>query len=187
MFAGRAAKKPQLTKQNSSDPANEEWETASESSDVLDRRDKDSKNDSANGPGRDGQGREGKDRREGKKSFSSQRPSGDRQNRRSGGGGNNPGGENRGKSGSVERSNRNNKENSPNSTKANGVASSGTGRTSSNKNNKNASNISRKENVNPVYRVDGVVPEDPTAIQNAINSLNSKYVDASILFSCVIV
>jgi hypothetical protein len=170
---GRAPKKPQLTKQNSSDLANEEWETASESSDVLDRRDKDSKNDSANGGIKDPQG--GKDRRESKKSFSSQRPGGDRQNRKGGGGGNNPGEGRGGKSGSVERTNRNNKECSPNSTKANGVASGG-GRPnqSSNKNNKNVSNMSRKENVNPCFRVDGVVPEDPTAIQNAINSLNNK-------------
>ena len=41
LFAARAAKKPQLMKQNLSDPENEVWEIASESSNKLDLHDKD--------------------------------------------------------------------------------------------------------------------------------------------------
>lgn len=153
-------KKPQLAKQNSSDLANEEWETASESSDVLDRRERDSKNDSKD------QGKE-KERKEAKKSFSSQRPGGDRQNRR----GNSS--EAR-KSSSLDRVKGNNKERPPNSAKNNGNPAGTRSAANNTKNNKTLANASKKENVNSVYRVDEIVPQDPTAIQNALNNLNSK-------------
>lgn len=67
---------PPLMEQNSSDLGNEEWETASESSDVLVYRD--SKAEEDGGTTRDA----GSDyRKETKKNFSSQRPGVERQNR----------------------------------------------------------------------------------------------------------
>ena len=158
---GGGGKKPQLTKQNSSDLANEEWETASESSDVLDRRERGSKNDLRD------QGKD-RERREAKKSFSGQRPVNDRQNRRA------TSAEAR-KSSSLERMKGPNKERSPNANRANGGTPNSRNSTANNtKNNKTLANASKKENVNSVYRVDEIVHQDPTAIQNAINSLNSK-------------
>ena len=147
-------KGPQLTKQNSSDMGNEEWETASESSDVLEKRD--SKSDI----------KDNRDKRDPKKSFSSQRPLNDRQNRR--GNSNDPR-----KTNSSERPKNLYNERSPNSSLTkNGFAAQ--------KNipagpKKPQFSASRKENINNVYRVDEVVLSDQTAINNAINSsLNGK-------------
>ncbi|KAJ8300218.1 hypothetical protein KUTeg_021737 [Tegillarca granosa] len=143
------SKRPQLTKQNSSDIANEgneEWETASESSDVLEKRD--SKNDFID--------KDKRDSTPGKKSFSSQRPLNDRQNRK----GNSA--EVR-KSNSVEHGRNSGKERSPNHYPKNG-----SGPRSSN-GPRRAINSSRKENVATVYRVDQIVPTDQNAINNAIN------------------
>ena len=76
-------KRPALAKQNSSDPQNEEWETASESSDVLDRKDKEPSSDrDLRDQDYDGKGGGAPSSGGGKKSFSRQRPSNDRQNRR---------------------------------------------------------------------------------------------------------
>ncbi len=131
---------------------NEEWETASESSDVLDRRD--SKNELKDQSGKE------KERKEAKKSFSSQRPSSDRQNRRANSA------ETRN---SAERSSKGSKERSPNSVKMNG-AGPATGRNGNQtKANKTLANSSKKENTAAVYRVDDVVYNDPTAVQNALN------------------
>ncbi|XP_059503757.1 protein PRRC2C isoform X4 [Stegostoma tigrinum] len=86
------SKSPDLSNQNSSDQANEEWETASESSDFNERRERDekkmmdvnlqasTKSGESNLPKRDAA----------KRSFSSQRPGADRQNRRSNSGANKP-------------------------------------------------------------------------------------------------
>ena len=149
------AKKPTLTKQNSSDFANEEWETASESSDVLEKN-REAKNDPKD-----------KDKKENvpvKKSFSSQRPVNDRQNRR----GNST---DTRKSQSMERGKNVVKEKSPNATK-NGSAPTRSGGSSNTKN--KTINANRKENIAAVYRVDSIVPNDQTAINNAFNSLTSK-------------
>lgn len=68
---------PPLMEQNSSDLGNEEWETASESSDVLVYRDSKAEEDS--GTNRDTVGSDY--RKETKKNFSGQRPGVERQNR----------------------------------------------------------------------------------------------------------
>ena len=122
-------KNQQLTKQNSSDLATEEWETASENSEKCDM-----KEDYDTPPNNN------EEKRESKKSFSSQRPS--TQNRRA-----------------------NSSENGRGSRTANGTGGSRGARSSSNKN----MNSNKKENVQSVYRVDGVVLNDPNAITNAIN------------------
>lgn len=144
------SKKPPLTKQASNE--GEEWETASESSDVLEKKDPKNEIRDAN-----------KDKRDqpSKKSFSSQRPLNDRQNRRV-----NNSVDSR-KSNSMERRN-SNKEKSPNSTK------NGAGPANSVPKAKATVNVNHKENVKTVYRVDGIVPNDPTAINNAINSMNNR-------------
>ena len=146
-------KGPQLTKQNSSDMGNEEWETASESSDVLEKRD--SKTDA----------KDNRDKRDPKKSFSSQRPLNDRQNRRNS---NDPR-----KTSSSERPKNLYSERSPNSSLTkNGFAAQKNGPAGPKKPQYSAS---RKENINNVYRVDEVIPVDQIAINNAINtSLNGK-------------
>ena len=116
---------------------NEEWETASESSDVLDRRD--SKNELKDQSGKE------KERKEAKKSFSSQRPSSDRQNRRANSA------ETRN---SVERASKGgSKERSP-TAKMNGAGPT-TGRNGNQtKANKTLANSSKKENTSAVYRMD---------------------------------
>lgn len=154
--APSASGKAPLTKQNSSDMANEEWETASESSDVLDRRD--SKNDI----------KEGRDKRDPKKSFSSQRPQNDRQNRRSS--------DQRGGNRNHEHSKNFHKERIPNSslTKNGFAPQAKNGMGGGKRPPLNTSN--KKDNSNQVYRVDEVVPMDQTAINNAINSsLHDRY------------
>ena len=135
---------------------NEEWETASESSDVLDRRD--SKNELKDQSGKE----KDKERKEAKKSFSSQRPNSDRQNRRA----NSTETRN-----SVERGGAGSKERSPNSVKMNGAGPT-TGRNGNQtKANKTLANSSKKENAGAVYRMDEIILNDPTSVQNAINNL----------------
>ena len=133
---------------------NEEWETASESSDVLEKRD--SKTDI----------KDSRDKRDAKKSFSSQRPLNDRQNRR--GNPNDPR-----KTSSSERPKNLYNERSPNSSLTkNGFAAQKNGPAGPKKPQYSSS---RKENINNVYRVDEVIPFDPLAINNAINtSMNAK-------------
>ena len=156
------ARKPQLSKQSSSDIGNEEWETASESSDVFEK--KDVKNDA---------NKENKDKRDVKKSFSNQRPSSDRQNRRNvsdtrkGGGGGGGGGVDSSVNG------RSVKEKSPPSARSNGSAP-GAGRERGAGSRGAAKHEPGSDRNEVVYRVDQVVPQDPTAIQNAINNLNSN-------------
>lgn len=142
-------KPPQLAQQNSSEHAveGEEWETASESSDFLGRND--SKHDKS---------QEKRDTTPGsKRSFSSQRPMSDRQNRK--------GPNDWRKQNGVDYRNPN-KEKSPNHLTKNGIArgSNGAPRKS------NYSN--KKENVSNVYPVHGMVVNDQNAINNAMNSLN---------------
>lgn len=79
------SKTPDLSNQNSSDQANEEWETASESSDFNERRERDEKK-LADVPAqvtvKTGELTQTPKREIAKRSFSSQRPGIDRQNRR---------------------------------------------------------------------------------------------------------
>ncbi|KAM7053521.1 protein PRRC2C isoform 5-T5 [Molossus nigricans] len=97
--AGAAAdvsgtKTPDLSNQNSSDQANEEWETASESSDFNERRERDEKKNadlSAQAIVKAGENGSAPKREIAKRSFSSQRPGVDRQNRRGNGGPPKPG------------------------------------------------------------------------------------------------
>ncbi|KAM4720631.1 protein PRRC2C [Rhinophrynus dorsalis] len=87
-FSGN--KTPDLSNHNSSDQANEEWETASESSDFNERRERDerkaasSANTQSPAPTKalDGLAQSPPKRESAKRSFSSQRPGMDRQNRR---------------------------------------------------------------------------------------------------------
>ncbi|XP_068841947.1 protein PRRC2C isoform X3 [Capricornis sumatraensis] len=79
-------KTPDLSNQNSSDQANEEWETASESSDFNERRERDEKKNAdlnAQVVVKTGENVVPPKREIAKRSFSSQRPGIDRQNRRS--------------------------------------------------------------------------------------------------------
>uniref|UniRef100_A0A8C5KHC0 Protein PRRC2C n=1 Tax=Jaculus jaculus TaxID=51337 RepID=A0A8C5KHC0_JACJA len=78
-------KTPDLSNQNSSDQANEEWETASESSDFNERRERDEKKNaelSSQAGAKTGENALPPKREIAKRSFSSQRPGIDRQNRR---------------------------------------------------------------------------------------------------------
>ncbi|XP_029339271.1 protein PRRC2C isoform X10 [Mus caroli] len=78
-------KTPDLSNQNSSDQANEEWETASESSDFNERRERDEKKNaemSSQAVVKAGESVLPPKREIAKRSFSSQRPGVDRQNRR---------------------------------------------------------------------------------------------------------
>uniref|UniRef100_A0A452SBI3 Proline rich coiled-coil 2C n=1 Tax=Ursus americanus TaxID=9643 RepID=A0A452SBI3_URSAM len=78
-------KTPDLSNQNSSDQANEEWETASESSDFNERRERDEKKNAdlnAQAVTKAGENVLPPKREIAKRSFSSQRPGVDRQNRR---------------------------------------------------------------------------------------------------------
>uniref|UniRef100_A0A287D1K3 Proline rich coiled-coil 2C n=1 Tax=Ictidomys tridecemlineatus TaxID=43179 RepID=A0A287D1K3_ICTTR len=78
-------KTPDLSNQNSSDQANEEWETASESSDFNERRERDEKKNAdlnAQAVVKTGENTLPPKREIAKRSFSSQRPGVDRQNRR---------------------------------------------------------------------------------------------------------
>ncbi|XP_040119456.1 protein PRRC2C isoform X13 [Oryx dammah] len=78
-------KTPDLSNQNSSDQANEEWETASESSDFNERRERDEKKNAdlnAQLVVKTGENVVPPKREIAKRSFSSQRPGIDRQNRR---------------------------------------------------------------------------------------------------------
>lgn len=79
------SKTPDLSNQNSSDQANEEWETASESSDFNERRERDEKKLADATPQvtvKAGETSLAPKREIAKRSFSSQRPGIDRQNRR---------------------------------------------------------------------------------------------------------
>ncbi|XP_048354568.1 protein PRRC2C isoform X2 [Sphaerodactylus townsendi] len=79
------SKTPDLSNQNSSDQANEEWETASESSDFNERRERDEKklaDVTAQVAAKAGESTLAPKREIAKRSFSSQRPGIDRQNRR---------------------------------------------------------------------------------------------------------
>ncbi|XP_065709877.1 protein PRRC2B isoform X2 [Patagioenas fasciata] len=73
---------PELSYQNSSDHANEEWETASESSDFSERRERRDGVSESEGQLEGGLGSLGEKRELAKRSFSSQRPLVDRQSRK---------------------------------------------------------------------------------------------------------
>lgn len=126
---------------------NEEWETASESSGISPT--KEAKNEIRDKEKKDSSNR---------KSFSSQRPLNDRQNRKS------KPGESR-RTSSLDMS-KPNKERSPNPTK-NGSA---TRNTSS----KRPVNSSHKENVVRVFRVNDVVANDQNVINDAFNNVQNQ-------------
>uniref|UniRef100_A0A8D0H6E0 Protein PRRC2A n=1 Tax=Sphenodon punctatus TaxID=8508 RepID=A0A8D0H6E0_SPHPU len=179
---GTGTKSPDLSNQNS-DQANEEWETASESSDFTERRggaEKDPapggppptgflKGGGSSGPAPGGRGTSNEltlaQRKEmSKRSFSSQRPGMDRQNRR-----NNPGG---GGGGGGRAGNR----------------GGGGGRGGGDKRNwpspknrsRNAEEPSPGLSLPPtpsasaVYRLDRVIHSDPASIQQALAELGSR-------------
>ncbi|XP_061475389.1 protein PRRC2A isoform X2 [Rhineura floridana] len=175
-------KSPDLSNQNS-DQANEEWETASESSDFTERRGGGEKEPAPGGPpptaflkgGCSGAPSVGgrppnnelslAQRKEmSKRSFSSQRPGMDRQNRRSnpgpGGGGGKPGrgGSGGGRSGGDKRSwpspknrSRNTDDHSP------GLS------------------LPPAPTTSTVYRLDRVIHSDPAGIQQALAELGSRH------------
>ncbi|XP_041048721.1 protein PRRC2B isoform X2 [Carcharodon carcharias] len=150
-------KSPDLSNQNSSDQANEEWETASESSDFTDRRDRENRVCQNNLPPEVDVADSGLGQRKelAKRSFSSQRPI-DRQNRRM----------NPGYGGKAPKTNGT----GPRNEKA-------TGQPSRNKRyveEQQCDQIVNGGNVNTVYCVDRVVPHDPVAVQNAMKDASNK-------------
>ena len=154
----------QLTKQNSSDLATEEWETASESSDVLDRRD--SKNDIKDN-------RDKRDR-DPKKSFSSQRPQNDRQTRRM----NSSSSDQRGSSNNktYEHPKNYHKERIAHSSQTkNGYPIVAKNGLSGGKRPPHNPENRKEGSATVVYTVESIVPADQGAIDNAINnSYNDK-------------
>ena len=151
--ANLATKKPVLTKQASNE--GEEWETASESSEP--------KNDSR-------ESREIKENSATKKGVSNQRQFSDRPNSRRM---NNQDSRLNAESRNSSKETKQNPKNGvvPPSKPANSAAANGTPPKS-----KTATVSATNHKENFVFRVDSVVNTDPTAINNAINSLHSKWV-----------
>lgn len=146
--ANMSNRKPVLTKQTSND--GEEWETASESSEP--------KNDL----------RESRDKKEtsSAKKGSNQRPFNDRQNSRRS--------NNQDSRNSVERRTSNKDKQNPKNGAAPPTKSAANvdGTNSPKSKTPIANTANHKENM--VFRIDGVVPADPNAINNAINNLQTK-------------
>ncbi|XP_067826024.1 protein PRRC2B isoform X2 [Heptranchias perlo] len=151
-------KSPDLSNQNSSDQANEEWETASESSDFTERRDRENRVCQNSLPPEVDVADSGLGQRKelAKRSFSSQRPI-DRQNRRT----------NPGYGGKAPKTNgtgsRNEKTTGPPSRNKRYVEEQLCDQIAVN-----------GGNVNTVYCVDRVVPHDPAAVQNAMKDASNK-------------
>uniref|UniRef100_H2ZVC9 Proline rich coiled-coil 2A n=1 Tax=Latimeria chalumnae TaxID=7897 RepID=H2ZVC9_LATCH len=155
--AAVGTKSPDLSNQNS-DQANEEWETASESSDFTERRDKGGPPPPGTGF-RPGDASAAQQRKEmSKRSFSSQRPGMERQNRRSNPGpGPKPG---RGNSGPG----RNEKRNWPSpKNKSRHIEDRSPA----------GMNPPAPQTTSAVYRLDRIIPSDPSAIQQAIAEISS--------------
>ncbi|XP_043534101.1 protein PRRC2A-like isoform X4 [Chiloscyllium plagiosum] len=156
-------KSPDLSNQNS-DQANEEWETASESSDFTERRDKDGMF-VKNAPGgiKSVDPNAAQKKESSKRSFSSQRPGMDRQNRRS-----NPGDSsgkgNRNSAGSV----RNEKRNWPSPKNRRPVED------------RTTLAAALPQNASAVFRVDRIIPSDSAAIQKAIAEVNNRHKDCKL-------
>eukprot|EP00062_Callorhinchus_milii_P014894 gi/632964541/ref/XP_007898447.1/ PREDICTED: protein PRRC2B isoform X1 [Callorhinchus milii] len=153
-------KSPDLSNQNSSDQANEEWETASESSDFTERRDRDSRvfHSSAPSDSDVADGGVGQRKELAKRSFSSQRPI-DRQNRRT-----TPAGY----GGKTSKANGA----GPKSEKPNGLPPKNKSRCVEDQLPEQLA--VNGENVSAVYCVDRVVPYDPAAVQNAMKEASTK-------------
>ncbi|XP_048469489.1 protein PRRC2B isoform X2 [Rhincodon typus] len=151
-------KSPDLSNQNSSDQANEEWETASESSDFTEKRDRENRICQNNLPPEVdvADGSLGQRKELAKRSFSSQRPI-DRQNRRT----------NPGYGGKTPKTNGT----GPRNEKA-------AGQPSRNKRYVEEQHCDQVTvnggNVNTVYCVDRVIPHDPVAVQNAMKDASNK-------------
>ncbi|XP_064407768.1 protein PRRC2A isoform X2 [Latimeria chalumnae] len=154
--AAVGTKSPDLSNQNS-DQANEEWETASESSDFTERRDKGGPPPPGTGF-RPGDASAAQQRKEmSKRSFSSQRPGMERQNRRSNPGpGPKPG---RGNSGPG----RNEKRNWPSPKNKRHIEDRSPA----------GMNPPAPQTTSAVYRLDRIIPSDPSAIQQAIAEISS--------------
>ncbi|XP_029441770.1 protein PRRC2A isoform X3 [Rhinatrema bivittatum] len=159
------SKSPDLSNQNS-DQANEEWETASESSDFTERRDRDGAPASKGGPPNGGGGGGGggslslAQRKEmSKRSFSSQRPGMERQNRRT-----NPGPGNKTGRGGPGAS-RNEKRNNWPSPKNRGrnMEERSPGMT-----------LPPPQSTSAVYRLDRIIHSDPVGIQQALAEISSR-------------
>eukprot|EP00061_Rhincodon_typus_P018784 g48106.t1 len=153
-------KSPDLSNQNS-DQANEEWETASESSDFTERRDKDGMF-VKNAPGgiKSIDSNSAQKKESSKRSFSSQRPGMDRQNRRSNPG-DSSGKSNRNSAGSV----RSEKRNWPSPKNRRPVED------------RTTLTAALPQNASAVFRVDRIIPSDSAAIQKAIAEVNNRHKD----------
>ncbi|XP_072887922.1 protein PRRC2A-like isoform X3 [Hemitrygon akajei] len=154
-------KSPDLSNQNS-DQANEEWETASESSDFTERRDKDGmlvKGVPGTVKSMDPNAAQKKE--SSKRSFSSQRPGMDRQNRRSNPG-DSGGKSSRSNTGSMKNEKRNwssPKNKRPVEERAPSLPAA------------------LSQNASAVFRVDRIIPSDSAAIQQAIAEVSSRHKD----------
>uniref|UniRef100_T1IR03 BAT2 N-terminal domain-containing protein n=1 Tax=Strigamia maritima TaxID=126957 RepID=T1IR03_STRMM len=155
---GSSSKRPQLSKQNSSDNmGNEEWETASESSDLAERREKkDSRGDAK--PDRDMRERHSG----GKKSFSSQRPGNDHQNRRS-----DLGGDRRGRRDTPTKENMDKR----------GGPRSGNPNYGANRNNRSNQPGKNLRNETVLFRVDEIKLNDVSSVQQALTEISTRKVN----------
>lgn len=181
-------------KENLSDVANEEWETASESSDVAERRDRrDDKEDSRKKDSRE------KGSSSSRKSFSSQRPVNESSQARRGnesrrGGGQNNGDKNRQKdnfprdtrprdSGRSRQGNYNpdrrvvnsNGSSRPSSSAGHPSGVSGRNNSRNNPSSKTGAFQPKNEGTAAVYRVDEIKLQDPDGVQAALTDLTNRY------------
>ncbi|KAI8518568.1 hematopoietic progenitor cell differentiation [Branchiostoma belcheri] len=164
--------KPPLQRQNSAGQVDEveEWETASESSDFNDRKTKDTKPDSKDAKPTSAQM---KKEPQAKRTYSSQRPGNERQNRRAGDGPNRRDG---GPNGRPDRRPRG--DNKDGNSGGNGANRKGlpSKPPASNRRMDSTSGLSAidTKNVSTVYRVDEIIPTDPVAIQGALRDLQNR-------------
>ncbi|XP_051899960.1 protein PRRC2A-like isoform X2 [Pristis pectinata] len=157
-------KSPDLSNQNS-DQANEEWETASESSDFTERRDKDGVFVKNSGGIKSMDPNAAQKKESSKRSFSSQRPGMDRQNRRS-----NPGDSGGKSSRSSAGSMRNEKRNWSSPKNRRPVEERAP-----------ALPPALSQNASAVFRVDRIIPSDSAAIQQAIAEVSSRQKDRKLV------
>lgn len=157
-------KSPDMSNQNS-DQANEEWETASESSDFMERREKAMQKGglqitgssvNVGGGGRPIDLTHAQRKEMSKRSFSSQRPGMDRQNRRP-----NPGpGPRSGRGGPGPARSEKRNWPSPKNKRQSDERSPGV-------------NTLPPQSTGAVYRMDSIIPSNPAAIQQALAEINS--------------
>ncbi|XP_066294177.1 protein PRRC2C-like isoform X2 [Branchiostoma lanceolatum] len=165
--------KPPLQRQNSAGQVDEveEWETASESSDFNDRKTKDTKPDSKDAKPTSAQM---KKEPQAKRTYSSQRPGNERQNRRGGDGPNRrDGGPNGRPDRRPPRGDNKDSNSGGNGANRKGLPSKPP---ASNRRMDSTSGLSAidTKNVSTVYRVDEIIPTDPVAIQGALRDLQNR-------------